>query len=151
MDVAKQIALREIVEQRKKKDLAEIDKAKELAIAEANRNIQKANTEAAKFEAMAIRETGIAQAEVQRDIANVLYTNLRNFTVDIPDNYVQTGDADGASSLKTNLDIITAFGALQMMDKAKKLTPGEMNKANVGERARRAWARGSKAGKTELE
>ena len=153
VDVAKQIALKEIVEQRKKKDLAEIDKAKELAIAEANRNIQKANAEAAKFEAMAIRETGIAQAEVlkakyaalgafkdiylaevQRDIANVLYTNLRNFTVDMPDNYVQTG-GDGASSLQTNLDIITAFGALQMMDKAKGLTPGAVGKANAGDRA----------------
>ena len=141
VDVAKQIALREIVEQQKKKDLAEIDKAKELAIAEANRDIQKANSEAAKFEAMAIREKGIAEAdvikakyaalgafkdiyiaEVQRDIAQTLYTNLSNFKIDMPDNYVQTiGGADGDSSLKTNLDIITAFGALNLMEKSGAL------------------------------
>jgi hypothetical protein len=140
VDVAKQIALREIVEQNKKKDIAVIDKAKELEIAEANRSIQEANAEAAKFEAMAIREKGTAEAdimnakygalgaykeiymaEIQRDIATVLYNNLHNFQVQMPLNYVTTGTTNGTQdSLKTNLDIISAFSALGMMDHARQ-------------------------------
>ncbi len=140
VEVAKQIALKEIVEQNKKKDIAVIDKQKELEIAEANRNIQKANSEAAKFEAMAIREKGNAEADVmkakygalgafkeiylaemQRDIANVLYTNLRNFKVEMPQNYVSTANAGTTDSLKTSLDVISAFSALGLMQQAKDM------------------------------
>jgi hypothetical protein len=139
VEVAKQIALKELVEQNKQKDIAVINKQKELEIAEANRGIQKANSEAAKFEAMAIRETGNAEAdvmmakyaalgayesiylaEVQRDIAKQLYNNLANFTVEMPYNYVSTG-GDGKGGLTSNLDIISAFGALGVMEQNKKL------------------------------
>jgi hypothetical protein len=144
VEVAKQIALREIVEQNKKKDIAVIDKAKELEIAEANRSIQEANAEAAKFEAMAIREKGNAEAdimkakysalgayqevylaEMQRDIANILYTNLPHFQVQMPQNYVSTGNG-AQDSLKTNLDIISAFSALGIMEQTRPSAPAPM-------------------------
>ncbi|MDM8547767.1 SPFH domain-containing protein [Candidatus Venteria ishoeyi] len=138
VDVARQIALRELVEQNKKKDVAVVDKEKELAIAKANQNIQEANAAAAKFEALAIREKGQAEAEIigakyaalgankevymaeiNRDIANVLYRNLKNFKVEMPHNYVENGG--GNSGLMSNLDIISAFGALNIMDKTGAL------------------------------
>ncbi|SJN57458.1 SPFH domain / Band 7 family protein [Vibrio ruber DSM 16370] len=133
--VAQQIAEREIVEVEKTKRLAEVDKEKELAIAQANLSIQKANALSAEFEAKAIIAKGQAEAEVlkakyaalganrevylaelHRDVANVLYNNLKNFKVQMPENYIGGGREDG---LKTNLDVLTAFGALGVMDQAK--------------------------------
>ncbi len=146
VEVARQIAERELVEQRKKKDVAAVEKEKELAVAEANRNIQKANAEAAKFEAEAIREKGQAEAEVtkakyaalganqviylaeiRRDIARVMYENLKDFTVQMPRNLI-TGDAQGG--LNTNLDVISAFAALGLMEKGGKLAEGDASGAD---------------------
>lgn len=136
VEVAKQIAEKELVEIQKQKDIALVQKQKELEMAKANLEIQRANSEAAKFEALAILETGRAEAEVtkakyaalgankeiylsevQRDIAKVLYQNLRHFQVEMPKNYVSTasGNQDG---LKTNLDVISAFSAFGLMEKA---------------------------------
>jgi len=141
VEVARQIAEKELVEQQKQKDVAVIQKEKELAIAVANLNIQKANAEAAKFEAQAIREKGTAKADVlavryqalgankeiylselNRDIAKLLYTNLRHFKVEMPKNYVntQTG-TESSGNLRSNLDVISAFSALGLMDQAKSL------------------------------
>ncbi len=136
--VARHIAEREIVEVEKTKHLAEVEKEKELAMAEANLAIQKANALSAEFEAKAIIAKGRAEAtilkekyaalganrevylaELNRDVANVLYNNLQNFKVEMPQNYVG-GSSDGA--LKSNLDVITAFGALGVMDQTQKIT-----------------------------
>jgi len=137
--VAQQIALKAIVIQQKKKDVAVIQKKKELEIAQANLEIQKANAQAAKFEAIAIREKGNAEAdvtmakykalgankaiylaEVNRDIANVLYRNLKDFKIEMPKNYITHG-GNNSNALKSNLDVLTAFGALGIMDKTLKL------------------------------
>lgn len=139
VEIARQVAIRELVEKNKQKDVAVVQKAKELAIAKANQGIQQANAEAAKYEAQAIMEKGKAQAEViaakyaalgahkeiylaeiQRDIAEVLYNNLRHFRVEMPHNYVTTANHDNQentkSTLTSNLDVISAFGALNIMD-----------------------------------
>ncbi len=140
VEVAKQIAERERVEQEKLKNLAVIQKQKELEIAEANRNIQKANAEAAKFEAQAILEKGRAEAEVlaaryaalgahqavylaeiNRDIAGLLYPNLRDFRIQMPQNYVSTG-TEGQQRLLTNLDVLSAFAALGVMNQLGTLS-----------------------------
>lgn len=144
VEVARQIAERELVEQQKQKDIAEIQKAKELEIAKANLAIQEANAAAAKFEAQAIKEKGSAEAEiirakysalndskdiylaeVQRDIARTLYLNLKNFQVQMPQNYVNTGSFanEGTGGLKTNLDVISAFSALGLMQQAQNTQP----------------------------
>ena len=96
VEVAKQVAERETVEQRKLQDLAVIQKDKELSIAKAELDIQKANANAARYQAEAIAAKGKAEAdvlkamyqakaqnkeiflaEVQRDIAQSLYANLK--------------------------------------------------------------------------
>ena len=140
VEVAQQIAKKELIEQNKQKDISVIQKEKELAIAQSNLEIQKANAEAAKFEALAIREKGAAEAEVlaaryaalgsnkeiylsevQRDIAQVLYQNLRYFKVQMPENYVNTGNGNPQGGLQSNLDVISAFSALGLMQQANQL------------------------------
>jgi regulator of protease activity HflC (stomatin/prohibitin superfamily) len=64
VEEAQKQAEKEIIEYEKVKKLAEIQKAKELAMAQAELEIQKANFEAAQFEAKAIREKGVAEADV---------------------------------------------------------------------------------------
>merc|ERR1712146_838779 len=64
VEVAKQIAERETIEQRKLQDLAVIQKDKELSIARAELGIQKANADAAAYAAHAITAKGKAEAEV---------------------------------------------------------------------------------------
>ena len=59
-------AQRESIDRQKVADLAIIDKKRELQIAKDNENIQKANALAAKYEAQAIKETGFAEAEVEK-------------------------------------------------------------------------------------
>jgi len=138
VEVAKQIAEREMVEQRKLQDLAVIQKDKELAVAKAELDIQKANAQASKFAAEAIAAKGKAEADVlaanyrakaqnkeiflaetQRDIAQILYTNLQNFKVDMPQNVIiGAGDGNGAAKMPSNLDVITGFSALGLMEKA---------------------------------
>lgn len=136
VEIARQIAERELVEERKKKEIAALSKAKELEMAQANLEIQKANAAAASFEAKAIRETGIAEAEVlaakykalgtyekiytaemNRDVAKVLYQNLPKFKVEMPQNYI-----GGNGGMTSNLDVITGFSALGLMEKSKELS-----------------------------
>merc|ERR1712078_834511 len=128
---------RETVEQRKLQDLAVIQKDKELSIAKAELDIQKANANAARYQAEAIAAKGKADvlkamyqakaqnkeiflAEVQRDIATSLYANLKDFKVEMPKNVIQSGGAggEGAGKMPSNLDVITGFSALGLMDKA---------------------------------
>jgi hypothetical protein len=137
VEVARQIAERELVEERKKKDIATLSKAKELEIAQANLEIQKANSASAMFEAKAIREKGIAEADVlaakykalgahekvylaelNRDVANALYQNLPNFKVDMPKNYI---NGSGGNGMTSNLDVITGLSALGLMEKSTTL------------------------------
>jgi regulator of protease activity HflC (stomatin/prohibitin superfamily) len=135
VEEAQKQAEKEIIEYEKVKKLAEIEKAKELAIAQAERNIQKANFEAAQFEAKAIREKGQAEAdvlrakyearisdiyiaEIQRDIAHLLYTNLKDFTITMPHNIVNLGDED--DQLQTNLDVLSSFAAIGVMEAMEK-------------------------------
>ena len=63
---AKLQAERETVDREKVAALAIIDKERELQIAKANEGIQKANFNASKFEAQAIKEKGFAEAAVAK-------------------------------------------------------------------------------------
>ena len=137
VEVARQIAEKELVEYNKLKDIAEVEKQKELAIAKANQEIQEANAIAARHEAQAILEKGTAEAkvlaakyaalganeevylaELNRDIAQVMYSNLANFKVEMPQNYVSGSSGGG---MQSNLDVITAFSAFGLMEHAEKL------------------------------
>merc|ERR1719267_194735 len=142
VEVAKQVAERETIEQRKLQDLAVIQKDKELAIARSELGIQKANADAAHFAAQAIVAKGRAEADVlaanyrakaqnkeiflaetQRDIAQTLYQNLKDFKVDMPHNVILGGsggggEGGGVGKLPSNLDVITGFSALGLMEKA---------------------------------
>jgi len=136
VEIERQKAIKETVQKEKEAQLAIIDKQKELQMAKDNRAIQEANAEAAKFEAQAILEKGLAEAEVdraklqakqsasdiymaeiQRDIAQVMYKNLSNFKITMPQNYVSQGSGN---SMLSNLDILSAYGALGIMDNMKK-------------------------------
>ncbi len=66
VQLAKQDALREIVEKQKIADLAIIDKTRELQVAKANEGIQKANAIAAKHQGEAIKFKGLAEATVKK-------------------------------------------------------------------------------------
>merc|ERR1719267_502626 len=105
VEVAKQIAERETIEQRKLQDLAVIQKDKELAIARAELDIQKANAHAAQHaaqgradaEVLAAMYKAKAQnkdiflAETQRDMAQTLYSNLKDVKVEMPQNVIMGG------------------------------------------------------------
>jgi len=142
--VEQQQAQLEKVRQQKQKDVAIIQKDKELEMAQAERDIQKANSEAARFQAIAIKEKGLAEAdvdkaklaakqfakdiymaEIQRDIAQVMYNNLKDFSVNMPTNVVMGSDNGG--KLPSNLDVLSTFGALGSMnalsDKARVVNP----------------------------
>ncbi len=133
VEIAKRIQERQVVEQTKLQELALIDKEKELQIAKSNLEIGKAASAAAVFEAKAIKERGLADAavlqaryralnqnkeiylaEIQRDISQVVYTNLKDFKIEIPKNYV--GGSGG--KMTSNLDVITSFAALATMSAA---------------------------------
>jgi hypothetical protein len=140
VDVAREIARREQVEREAVRNLAVIDKDRELAVAVANRDIQAAAAEAAEFEAQAILSIGIADAqvlqaqleakqaardiymaEIQRDIAEVMYPALDGVTIDMPDFYM--GGGEGGSPLNS-LDVFTTLGALdQIQSRAAQTTP----------------------------
>jgi len=139
VEVAKQIAEREVIEQKKLQELATIQKQKELSIAQSELGIQKANSDAAVFAAKAIAAKGKAEAEVlqaqyrakaqnkevflaevERDIAREIYSNLKDFKIEMPHNYI--GGGDGVpGKLTSNLDVITGLSALGLMDKAKAM------------------------------
>merc|ERR1712124_195437 len=139
VEVAKQVAERETIEQRKLQDLAVINKEKELAIARAELDIQKANAMAAQHQAQAITAKGKAEADVlaamykakaankeiflaetQRDIAQTMYSNLKDFKIQMPQNVIVGAGGNGqgsqgAGKMPSNLDVITAFSALGVM------------------------------------
>lgn len=75
-------AKREVVERTKVSDLAKIDKERELNIAKANEDIQRANAMAAKFEAQAIKEKGFAEAEVTKANYNAIDKDIMRLEVD---------------------------------------------------------------------
>jgi len=125
----------EAQEAEKANQLAKIEKAKELASALADRDIQKAKFEAAQFEAKAIREKGIAEtdvlkakyealipeiylAEIKRDIAQVIYPNLKGIEVTMPRNIVNLGEY--GDKLQTNLDILSSFATIGVMEGLEK-------------------------------
>lgn len=139
VDVAKQIALKELVEVQKTSDVAVIEKKRELDIASANRGIQEANSQAAIFQAQANKEIGLADAEVlnakyqalglnkeiylaevQRDISLALYNNLANFKVTMPQ-IMTTGSDNGG--MTTNLDILSSYAALGVADRLAAPAP----------------------------
>jgi uncharacterized membrane protein YqiK len=134
-DVERQRALKETVQREKEKALAVIEKQKELEIAQANRGIQEAAAEAARYEAEAIKAKGLAEAEVeraklqakqaaqdiymaeiQRDIAQVMYPALKDVKIDMPDFY-SAGSGDGAAP--TSLDVFTTLGAMKELQDRK--------------------------------
>lgn len=146
VEEAEKQAEKEKVEQQKLKDIAVIQKAKELEIARANRNIQEANYEAAQFEAKAIKEKGLAEvevlkaqyearipkiylAEIQRDIAKIIYPNLRNINVTMPHNLVTLGGkgdkGEIAAALPTNLDVLSSFATLSTMQQLEEKAKAE--------------------------
>lgn len=116
------------------KELAVIDKTKELEIAKSNMEIYKANSDAALHEAKAIRAKGEAEAfvlaakyralgankeiylaEMRRDTAKLLYENLNGFNVQMPQNYINSGGGD-AGRMTSNIDVITGLAALGVME-----------------------------------
>lgn len=133
--VAREEAKKQEVERERDKRLAEIEKQKELAVAEADRDIQAAAAQAAKFEAEAIRQKGLAEAEVeqaklaakqaakdiymaelQRDIARVMYPALKDVVIEMPDFVNIGGGAEGAPALNS----VEAFIELGIMDQLEK-------------------------------
>ncbi len=134
-EVERQRAQKETVQREKEKALAVIDKQRELEIAQANRGIQQAAAEAAAFEAEAIKAKGLAEAEVeraklsakqasasiylaeiQRDIAQVMYPALKDVRIDMPDFYSGTTSEEAP----TSLDVFTALGALKQLEDRTK-------------------------------
>jgi len=135
---AKQKMLREkdaaVIQAQKKVDLEQkeaelqiVRKRKELEIAKANKGIQKATAEAAKFQAVAIKEKGLAEAAVKK--ANYLavrkdilelevekitqlakYKALEHTAVTMPTNLFMTNAGEGTSGASlqdlTNLHIL---------------------------------------------
>ncbi len=125
----------EAQEAEKANQLAKIEKDKELASAQADLEIQKAKFEAAQFEAKAIREKGVAEtdvlkakyealipeiylAEIKRDIAQVIYPNLKGIEVTMPRNIVNLGQS--GDKLQTNLDVLSSFATIGVMEGLEK-------------------------------
>merc|ERR550514_1984389 len=117
VEVAKQIAERETIEQKKLQNLAVIQKDKELAIAAKGK--AEADVLRAHYQAKA-QNKEIYLAETQRDIAQTMYSNLKDMKIEMPQNViVGAGDGKGgAGKLPSNLDVITGFSALGVMEKA---------------------------------
>jgi hypothetical protein len=130
IDKAKELAIAQAGLEIQKANLA-----KELAIAQAEREIQKANFEAAQFEAKSIREKGGAEAEVleakykaripeiylaeiQREIAEIIYPNLKGIRVTMPHNIVNLGEQ--GDKLQTNLDVLSSFATIGVMEGLEK-------------------------------
>ncbi len=141
--VEKEIAKRETVIRTKVKDLAVIDKAKELAVAIADRDIQEAAAVAAEFQGEAIKFRGLAEAEVdraklqakqsaneiymaeiERDIAVAMYRALKDFEVVMPTNYINQSSG-GEGGMISNLDVLSAYGALGIMDRMGAAVDGD--------------------------
>lgn len=127
--------------ERQKAQLAIVRKEKELKMAIADRDIQEAQAVAAKFSAVKIEAIGLAEARVTRaklaakesskviymaelelDMAKVIYPNLQNINIDMPDYYVNGVGKDG--NAPTSLDIMTTLGSMTML-KSKSSSLGQ--------------------------
>ncbi|MCG8684942.1 MAG: hypothetical protein MI892_08715 [Desulfobacterales bacterium] len=147
VEEAERQAEKEKVEYRKQKDLAVIQKQKELEIAQANRDIQKANFEAAQYEAKAIKEKGLAEAavikatyeaydpvlysaELEKDVAIQLYRNLGDFEVKMPQ-IMNLGNSQSPSDgLTSNLKVLADFAAMGLL-KDLRNDPSQLEKKRV--------------------
>lgn len=116
---------KEIVEREKVASLAIIDKERELQVSKANEGIQQANEKAAKYEALAIKHVGFAEAEVEsaklkakqdnktiylaevsRDIAIQQAKSMENTKIDSPNSVVIMGNnKSGDTSLADLLNV----------------------------------------------
>ena len=136
VEEAKLQAEKEVVEKNKTAELAIIDKKRELQIAQDNEGIQKANAAAAKYEAQAIKEKGLAEAEVDRaklaakqsakDIymaeielkqAQIMYPALKGTNIQMPLYY---SNGSNGSAAPTSLDVFTTLGALGKLREESK-------------------------------
>jgi hypothetical protein len=110
-------------------------KEEELAIAQAELKIQKAKFEATQFEAKAILEKGNAEADVlkakyearipdiyhaemKKEIAEIIYSNLKGINVTMPHNVVNLGES--SNKLQTNLDVLSSFATIKVMEGMEK-------------------------------
>lgn len=115
---------------KKQAELATVNKQKELEIAKSNKAIQEANFESAKFEAQAIKEKGLAEAEVskakyqalnnpvyirelEKDQAVKLYEALPNIDVEMP--YIIQGSGTSQNGLSDNVGTWSSLGILNQM------------------------------------
>ena len=71
----------------------------------------------AKYRALQ-KNKDIYLAEINRDIAQTLYQNMKDFNIQMPQNYVNSGSGSEAGKMTSNLDVITAFAALSTMNAA---------------------------------
>ena len=141
VEVAREVAKRLGVERGAQRDLAVIDKDRELAIAVANRDIQKAQAEASVFEAESILSVGLAEAqvaqaqleakqaakdiymaEIERDIAEVMYPALKGVTIDMPDFYMGGTNTDGTTggAVPNSLEVFRTMSAIQQMEQTRQ-------------------------------
>jgi hypothetical protein len=135
-----------LIEKQKEIDLAlaekkkaEAEKSRELAVSTANLEIERANFEASKFAALAIKEKGLAEAavrkasyealkpdiylaEIHRDIARVFYPNLKDFKVVMPQTMISGGGEGSVNSLDL-LTKLTAIGVTNALNKAEPAKP----------------------------
>lgn len=139
VEVAKLQADKEKVERQKLSDLAVIDKKKELQIATANEDIQKANEIAAKYEANAILYKGKAQAEVlsemykardpklyalekQVEITQNLKDAFSNINVEMPTNMIVNGSNGDKNIPTTSVDTVMQLLQLDKLSDIEKIT-----------------------------
>lgn len=127
VEMERQQAELEQVRKQKEQAVALLEKQTQLEVATAERDIQKANADAATYAAKAIREKGLAEAEVakanlmakqsardiymaeiQRDIAQVMYPALKETQIQMPAYYV----GDGSATPVNSLDVFTSLGAM---------------------------------------
>lgn len=114
VELAKLAAEKETVNAEKQKALAVIDKQRELEIAQANEGIAKADAAAAKYQAQAITQKGLAEAKVEkakydaidkevlisnnnRDVALAMYSS--SIKIDMPQFVNIGGEAANQSSI----------------------------------------------------
>ena len=112
-----------------------VKKQEELIIAQANMAIQKANFEAAQFEIKAMKDKGLAEAEIlkarydarrleiyqvemQKEIAAIIYPNLKDVQLTMPHNIINL--ANTGQPLLTNLDVLSNFATIGLMEGLEK-------------------------------
>merc|ERR1719305_1852757 len=111
------------------KEVQDAQRQKELVIISSQREVEVAKQIAereAEAEVLAANYRAKAQnkdiflAETQRDISQTMYENLKDMKIEMPNNVIvgAGGGAGGAGKLPSNLDVITGFSALGMMEKA---------------------------------